>query len=140
MSTVDKRYLELLDRALKMLPPRTSSGRRLEDIQLKVIVAGKRTVIQNFRELCSILNREPSHVARFLLRELAAPGHIEGDALVIQGEFPRQRLIDILTRYIKNYVICPVCQAPDTILVKEKRMVFMVCTACGAKSSVKPMA
>jgi len=29
------------------------------------------------------------------------------------------------------------CKRPDTKLVKEKRLSFLVCNACGAKSAIK---
>ncbi|MCD6263176.1 translation initiation factor IF-2, partial [Candidatus Bathyarchaeota archaeon] len=38
--------------------------------------------------------------------------------------------------YTKRYVICPVCKRPDTRIVKEKRLAFLVCEACGARSSI----
>jgi translation initiation factor 2 subunit 2 len=38
---------------------------------------------------------------------------------------------------VKDGVLCPVCGSPDTHLEKEKRMWFMVCEACGARSVAK---
>ncbi|MEM3439613.1 MAG: hypothetical protein QXG32_01685 [Candidatus Bathyarchaeia archaeon] len=32
--------------------------------------------------------------------------------------------------------MCPICKMPDTKLLKEKRLTFLICEACGAKSSV----
>jgi translation initiation factor 2 subunit 2 len=40
---------------------------------------------------------------------------------------------------LEGYVICPVCKRPDTRIVKEKRLSFLVCNACGAKSSIKQL-
>ncbi|HEX7482192.1 MAG TPA: translation initiation factor IF-2, partial [Candidatus Bathyarchaeia archaeon] len=45
----------------------------------------------------------------------------------------------LLQRYLEGYVICPVCKRPDTKIVKEKRLSFLVCNACGAKSSIKQL-
>ena len=42
-------------------------------------------------------------------------------------------------RYLEGYVVCPVCKRPDTKIVKEKRLSFLVCNACGAKSSIKQL-
>jgi len=47
-----------------------------------------------------------------------------------------ERLIE---RYLNQFVVCPVCKRPDTKIVKEKRLHFLVCEACGARSSVKPI-
>ena len=135
----DELYLKLLDKALDKLPRKGGSGRRLEDISLDIVVAGKRTVINNFREIAKLLNRDPRHLAKFILKELAVPGMFEDDKFIIQAQVPKIKLANVLQRYIKTYVLCPVCGAPDTVLVREKRLVFMICTAWGAKSSVPSM-
>jgi translation initiation factor 2 subunit 2 len=36
-------------------------------------------------------------------------------------------------------VICPICKRPDTKIVKERRFHFLICEACGAKSSIRPV-
>jgi translation initiation factor 2 subunit 2 len=40
---------------------------------------------------------------------------------------------------MEGFVTCPVCKRPDTKIVKEKRLSFLVCNACGAKSSIKQL-
>ena len=39
--------------------------------------------------------------------------------------------------YVKDYVECPTCTSPDTKIVKENRISFLICEACGAKSTMK---
>ena len=39
--------------------------------------------------------------------------------------------------YLKDYVECPTCKSPDTKIEKEKRIAFLICEACGAKSPLK---
>lgn len=132
-------YEELLERALKALPKRTTSRKsRFRVPEPDVIISGRRTFIQNFSQICDILNRDPKLVLRYLLKELAAPGTLEGSMAVIMGEHSRQLIKALLQRFIKEYVICPICGEPDTILVKERKMMFIICMACGAKSSVRP--
>jgi len=132
-------YEELLERALKMLPKKPSSRKsRFKVPNPDIIVSGKRTFIQNFKQICDILNRDPRLVLRYLLKELAAPGTLEGNMAVIMGEHSIQIINALLKRFIKEYVICPICGEPDTMLVKERKMMFIICMACGAKSSVRP--
>ena len=45
-------------------------------------------------------------------------------------------LLDCL-EYLKDYVECPTCQSPDTKVEKENRISFLICEACGAKSTIK---
>jgi len=133
-------YEELLERAWEKLPKKpTEVKSRFEVPKAEVVISGKRTFIHNFKHICEMLNRPPRHVLRFLLRELAAPGTIEGGTAVIQGEIPKATIDKLLERYYKRYVVCPICGRPDTFLVKEKRIYFIVCGACGAKSSVPPI-
>ena len=44
-----------------------------------------------------------------------------------------------IEKYVKNYVICPVCGKPDTKLIKVDRVLVMKCMACGAVSPVPPL-
>jgi len=38
---------------------------------------------------------------------------------------------------MKLYVLCSECKKPDTILIKENRMTFVKCEACGARKRVE---
>ncbi|OYT61500.1 MAG: translation initiation factor IF-2 subunit beta [Thermofilum sp. ex4484_15] len=133
-------YAELLERALGRLPKKPEAVReRFEVPKAEVVISGKRTFIHNFKQICDKLNRPPRHVLRFILRELAAPGTIEGSSAIIQGEIPKSTIDKLIERYYRRYVVCPICGRPDTFLVKERRIYFIVCGACGAKSSVPPI-
>jgi len=132
-------YEALLERAYKLLPPRKARGERLELEPPEVVTVGKRTFIANFKRICDTLNRDPRLVLRFLLRELGASGNIEGDAAVIYGVVTRKMVKELIDMFVKNYVICPVCGGPDTVLTREERKLMQLrCTACGATTPVKP--
>jgi translation initiation factor 2 subunit 2 len=74
---------------------------------------------------------------RYMAKELATAGSLEGDQSVFQGKFNGVLIDRIVDDYIKEYVTCPVCSSPDTKLIREERFRFLVCEACGAKSSVR---
>jgi len=135
-SVKDWSYEELLDRALSQVPKVVSRAERFEIPMATTTIVGNKTIIHNFKEICEILNREPKHVARFLLREIGTAGDIEDSRLVLQGRFSRSTINNIIARYAKIFVICPICGAPDTYIRKEKRVYILVCTACGAKNSI----
>jgi len=142
MSAVDKELLDydyLLERAYSKLPRIVEAGKhRFEVPKAEVMVTGRKTFILNFKQICDIVNREPRVLLRFLLKELAAPGEIQENAAVIQGEFRIRTINVLIQRFVRDYVICPVCGSPDTILRKEKKVMFLKCMACGATSSVRP--
>lgn len=133
-------YEELLERAYSMLPRRRrrSTGERFVLPTFEVSKTGKKVYIHNFKDVAEKLNREPPVLLRFILKEIALPGVYENGTAVIHGEVSAQTLNKLLERFYNEYVKCPVCEAPDTILVKEKKLMYIKCTACGAVSPVKP--
>jgi len=132
-------YETLLKRARSQLPEITSKRERLEIPSLHYTVVGMRTIIHNFKEIAETLNRDPQHILKFLTGELATAAIMQESRVIFQGKFPRETVERLLQRYMETFVICPVCKRPDTKIVKEKRLSFLVCEACGAKSSVRHM-
>jgi translation initiation factor 2 subunit 2 len=130
-------YETLLKRARSQLPEITSKRERLEIPSLHHTVVGMRTIIHNFKEIAETLNRDPQHILKFLTGELATAAIMQESRVIFQGKFPRETVERLLQRYMETFVICPVCKRPDTKIVKEKRLSFLVCEACGAKSSVR---
>jgi translation initiation factor 2 subunit 2 len=130
-------YEALLKRARSQLPEITSKRERLEIPSLHYTVVGMRTIVHNFKEIAEILNRDPQHILKFLTGELATAAIMQESRVIFQGKFPKETIERLLQRYMETFVICPVCKRPDTKIVKEKRLSFLVCEACGAKSSVR---
>jgi len=130
-------YEALLKRARSQLPEITSKRERLEIPSLHYTVVGMRTVVHNFKEIAEILNRDPQHILKFLTGELATAAIMQESRVIFQGKFPRETIERLLQRYVETFVTCPVCKRPDTKIVKEKRLSFLICEACGAKSSVR---
>jgi translation initiation factor 2 subunit 2 len=73
----------------------------------------------------------------YLNKELASAGYISGDQVIFLGRKPISSFAGLIDRYVKDYVICPVCDSPDTRTEKIKKLGFMICEACGARSSIK---
>lgn len=132
-----KSYEELLKRAQSQLPQERGTGERFEIPRVRSYVIGMRTYIHNFKDIAAALNRDPHHLIKFLTSEMATAGTLEETRATFQGKFPHNTLERLVRIYTENFVICPVCKRPDTKMVKEKRLLFSVCEACGAKSSVK---
>jgi translation initiation factor 2 subunit 2 len=138
-ATLNYNYDELLKRARSQVPEVTLKKERLEMPRLLVSMVGMRTTIANFKEVSDTLDRDPQHILKFLTREMATAATYHDGRAIFQGKFPRDTFERLLTRYMESFVICPVCKRPDTKIVKEKRLSFVVCNACGARSSVKQL-
>jgi translation initiation factor 2 subunit 2 len=132
-------YDDLLRRARAEMPEVTLKKERLELPRLFVTMVGMRTTISNFKEVADTLDRDPQHILKFLTREMATAATYHDGRAIFQGKFPRDTFERLLARYTESFVTCPVCKRPDTKIVKEKRLSFIVCNACGARSSVKQL-
>jgi len=132
-------YDELLKRACSQMPEVSLKRERLELPRLFITTIGMRTIISNFKEVADVLDRNPQHILKFLTREMATAATFHDSRAIFQGKFRRDSFERLLQRYMDSFVVCPVCKRPDTKIVKEKRLAFLVCNACGAKSSVKQL-
>ena len=132
-------YDELLKRACSQMPQVSVKRERLELPRLLITNVGMRTLITNFKEVADVLNRDPQHTLKFLTREMATAATFHDSRAIFQGKFRRDSFERLLQRYMESFVTCPVCNRPDTKIVKEKRLSFLVCNACGAKSSIKQL-
>jgi translation initiation factor 2 subunit 2 len=132
-------YDELLKRARSQIPEVSSKHERLELPRLHLSVIGMRTIVYNFKEIADALNRDPQHVLKYLTREMATAATTQESRVIFQGKFSAETLQRLIQRYMENFVVCPVCKLPDTKIVKEKRLSFLICEACGAKSSVQQL-
>jgi len=132
-------YEKLLKRLRSQIPEVASKRERLELPRLVYSVVGMRTIVHNFKEIAEALNRDPRHLLKFLTREMATAATMQESRVIFKGKFSRETFERLLQRYMEQFVICPVCKRPDTKIVKEKRLSFLVCEACGAKSSIRQL-
>ena len=132
-------YDEMLKRARSKLPQDVTEQKRFAFPKPRSSTIGVRTILHNFKEICDSINRDSNHLLKFFSGELATAGTLDNFRAIFQGKFSRETFYRLIQRYIEDYVICPVCKLPDTKLVKEKRFNFLICEACGAKSSVRPV-
>jgi translation initiation factor 2 subunit 2 len=129
-------YRELLDRARSQLPSDIHEHKRFEVPTPRSHVVGMRTILSNFKEICEALNRDPRHVLKFFSGEMATAATMQRNRAIFQGKFGYDTFERLIQRYVKEFVVCPVCTRPDTKIVKDKRFLFLVCEACGARSSI----
>ncbi|MCD6368122.1 MAG: translation initiation factor IF-2 subunit beta [Candidatus Aenigmarchaeota archaeon] len=130
-------YKELLKRAEDKISKELSSEGRFKVPKADVLIMGNNTIIKNFVDISSYLNRDKKHLLKFLTKELAAPGEFEGGRVRFIGRFDKKKIDEKIDLYVKEFVICPVCGKPDTKLIKEDDLVKLKCEACGSKKVVK---
>jgi len=121
----------------KVSETRKVSTSRFELPKVDVMWQGNRTFFRNFAEFPKILRRDPEKVLQYLSKEFATPAQYAGDKAVFVGKKEPHEFTSLLARYLKEYVECPTCKSPDTRVERLNRVTFLVCEACGAKSSLK---
>lgn len=130
-------YQELLKQAMKKIPKKESIADRFKVPSVICEIQGPKTLVKNFAEIVTVLRRDPKHLSKFLFKELATPGFIQGNMLILNAKIGRATVQGKLDEYIKGFVFCKICGEPDTKLEKEDRLTFMKCEACGARTSVR---
>ena len=130
-----ERLLKRLQGQLKNTSRKEAS--RLELPSPQIIWVGQRTIFRNFIEFPKALRRDPEKLLLYLNKELASAGYIAGERVIFLGRKEPSSFATLIDRYVKEYVICPVCGSPDTRTEKNKQLGFLLCEACGARSSVK---
>jgi len=104
----------------------------------RVLREGSRTIIKNFSQIAKAVNRSEEHLYKYLVKSLGTAGFLESGRLTLQGKFTEDEVQKEIESYVKDYVLCKECGAPDTTLVREERILFLKCMACGAKHPVRP--
>lgn len=130
------------DALLKRLQDKMGTGAkkatsRLEIPVPQIIWVGQKTIFRNFMEFPKALRRDPEKILLYLNKELASAGYIQGERVIFLGRKTPSSFNALIDRYVKDYVVCPVCGSPDTRTEKNKKLGFLICEACGAKSSIK---
>jgi translation initiation factor 2 subunit 2 len=132
-----KDYEALLDRAIANLPDKETTDARFVIPELKIMLEGKTTIVDNFFNIADVLNREPDHLMKYLTREMGTAGKIEGMRAIFQGRFSKDQIQSNIDAYVEEFVMCSECSRPDTQLVKMERVLVLKCSACGAHRPVK---
>ena len=121
----------------KVSQNKKGSASRFELPQVDIMWQGNKTIFRNFAEFPKILRRDPEKVLQYLSKEFATPAQSAGDKAVFVGKKDPHDFTSLFARYVKEYLECPTCKSPDTRVLKSNRLTFLICEACGAKSSLK---
>ena len=130
-------YEKLLKRIEENISKKSGSANRFELPNVDVTWEGKKTILRNFIEFPKALRRDPTTILQYLSKEFAVPAERVGDKVIFVGQRDPEDFKRLFEIYLKDYIECPTCTSPDTKVEKEHRIPFLVCEACGAKSTIK---
>lgn len=122
-----------IDDLIDALPENMRSG----IVEIKIQDLGNSTVITNFGRIIKNLQRDPNHLRKFISASLGVQSVIEGNQLTLKAKIRAEKLEETLDAYVKQFVICPNCNKPDTLFESRKRKNILTCLACGHVKSWK---
>lgn len=131
------KYDDLLEKAYDKIPDDVKQSSRFEIPSVEVRYEGKNTYITNFNKILNTLNRDKKHFVGIFLKTAGTMGEIRGNQLFLKSRYKSHVLDRLIREYAKKYVVCDVCNKPDTHIVKEGRKEYLKCTACGARTEIK---
>ncbi|HLC59526.1 MAG TPA: translation initiation factor IF-2 subunit beta [archaeon] len=132
-------YEQMLDEALSKVPEKSEYVSRFKMPVFKSSEQGNKTIIHNFIEIVETLMRDPKHLSKYIYKELAMAGNIQGNQLVLYGHKNNEDLQKMLENYVNEFVLCKSCKNPDTKLSTEGRIDYMSCEACGSKMAIRSL-
>ncbi len=130
-------YEKLLEKAFKELPELAVGSERFIIEKIKGHLEGNKTVLVNLKKIAKDLVRDETHLLKYLLRELATPGKVVRDRVILGTKVPANALNKKIKKYVSEFVLCSECGKPDTKLTEEKEITYLKCSACGVKKPVK---
>jgi len=133
----NREYDSLLDRARERIPKDISERSRWTMPTPDILIEGSQTILRNFSEIVDAMDRDANHVFQYLLNELGTSGTIEQFRIMLKGKVPPKRIKEKIVSYVKTYILCAECKAPDTRFLREDRTTLLKCQACGATRPVR---
>ena len=127
----------MLQKAEQELPEKIIASDRFVIEKVVGHIEGNKTVISNLKKIAKDISREPDHLLKYLLRELATPGKFEGERTIFGTKVSATALNKKIKKYVSEYVYCSECGKQDTKLIEEKGIIYLRCLACGSKKPVK---
>ena len=130
-------YEDLLKKAIEELPEQIQGDDRFTVEKVKGHLEGNKTILLNLIKISKDLGRDPNHLLKYLLRELAAPGKLRGSRVIIGTKVSANKINKKIKKYVSEFVFCSECSKPETQLSEDKGITYLKCQACGSKKPVK---
>ncbi|KAF8982113.1 hypothetical protein BGZ46_001793 [Entomortierella lignicola] len=112
---------------------------RTNNPQKEPIEVPASTQIQNLIAIAKALNRPLEYLSKFFELELEMKGEMEDRQRWFKlcgGELTEQELMIVLDKFIRRFVLCFICNNPETALTIFNTHIMKECGACGQSTRV----
>ena len=129
-------YKDYLKRASDQIPEGAKQSERFAVPGVKIRYEGRNSLILNFSKIIQKISRDVKHFLPIFLKNLGTMGELRGGQLFLKGQ-PKNDVLDRhINDYVNKYVLCKICNKPDTEITKEDKKIVLICHACGARYSI----
>jgi translation initiation factor 2 subunit 2 len=137
--TTDK----LLDRAYILL--KKEQKQRKTFIKPEISNHNRKSYITNFMEFSESIDREPEHIRKYLSKDMnvdisfTKEDNFNSDdisGLKFNNMFKSQQIMNSITNYMKQFVLCELCKSGLTEIIKIDRINYLKCNGCKANKAI----
>ena len=128
----EQNYTDLLKKVKSSVQKREEM-KRFQIPKPETITEGKLTIIKNFRDIVDVINRDESHIYKYLIKQFGLSGDVADGRLIFKGKPPEGSIEKAFQEYLRIYVQCYECGNFDTEMIRENRNELIRCKACGAE-------
>ena len=134
-SQIDEQFYDMLNDVYSELESFTSSNTKLIIPDPILTQNTTNTCWENVKKILQAINRPPDHFIEFLNIKLNTGDWMsasKSDGILLIGKFKVNQIKNVISEYIKEYVMCNTCKSTDTTLEKNKelRSYYVNCNKC----------
>lgn len=129
-------FEEMLDQVYELLDENIKEKIDLQIPEPVLIRSGNNNIWKNIKEFLKITNKPPDHLMHFLNVELSNVvtwiSDKKSDGVIIKEKIKPEKIINLMKKYIVEYVICKSCKTNNIEITKDNkiRTYLLKCNNC----------
>lgn len=130
-------YKTHLKRGIDQIPEGAKQTERFSVPRVAVRYEGKNSIVLNFSKIIQKIDRDEKHFLPIFLKSIGTEARSrEGGRLFLKGR-PKNDVLDRhINDYVNRYVLCKICNKPDTNIIRDGKRSILVCQACGSRTPI----
>ena len=114
-------------------------------VKPEIINQNRKSYITNFIKFCESIRREPEDIRKFLNKEMNAEVSFINEnnldennisSLKFNNIYKQSHIMNCITNYMKQYVLCEICRSGETEIKKVDRINYMYCNYCKGQRAI----
>lgn len=99
---------------------------------------GIKTLILNLYDISKSLYTKPEYIAKFFSIEIGCSYKFESPGCAyLNGSHSLLLLSSYLDKFVKMFILCPICSLPELSLFIKKGNINIICSSCGHNNYLK---